>query len=71
MSSESEHEPADQSFINQHDPRYLEFWTKELGIDEARLLHLINRHGVMTLAIRKAIDDSGENRSNTGAEVEP
>jgi len=52
----SKREPVDRSFINQHDPHYLEFWTKELGIDEVRLLRLIRQHGVMTSAIRRAID---------------
>lgn len=62
----SEREPKpeaiDRSFINQHEPDYLDFWTKELGINQALLLQLIGRYGVMTAAIRKAIDDSRESR---------
>jgi hypothetical protein len=51
-------EPADRSFINPHAPNNLEFWTKEFGVNEARLLRLIGEHGVMVAAIRQAIDDS-------------
>jgi hypothetical protein len=45
----------DRIRINVNEPYELEYWTKELGVSEAKLKELVKQHGVMVADVRKAV----------------
>lgn len=45
--------PEDPNFINVNQPHEVVFWTKELGVSEARLRHAVAAVGTSTAAVRK------------------
>jgi hypothetical protein len=49
---------ADRLRINVNEKHELDYWTKELGISEARLRQLVHNHGVMAADIRAALGKS-------------
>ena len=45
----------DRDRINVHEEHEVRYWTKELGVSEARLKDLVQTHGLMVKDIRKAL----------------
>jgi Protein of unknown function (DUF3606) len=45
----------DRIRINVNEPYELEYWTKELGVSDAKLKELVKQHGVMVADVRKAV----------------
>jgi hypothetical protein len=45
----------DRIRINVSEPYELEYWTKELGVSDAKLKELVKQHGVMVADVRKAV----------------
>lgn len=46
---------ADRIRITLNERHEINYWTQELGVDEARLRQLVHNHGVMGADIRKVL----------------
>ncbi|WP_263418695.1 DUF3606 domain-containing protein [Terriglobus albidus] len=47
--------PQDRTRINVNEDWEVRYWTKELGVTEDRLRHLVQLHGVSADAVRRAL----------------
>lgn len=50
-----DHGQQDRLRINVHEKHEVAYWTKALGVDEAKLQELVKVHGVMAADVRKAL----------------
>jgi hypothetical protein len=49
--------PQDAARINVEEDYEVQYWTKELGVNEERLRELVKKHGVSAEVVRAAIRD--------------